>query len=217
MPTSERTYNQIAGQKVQRVEALSDGVFAVALTLLVLDIKTPANELIHSEKDLMAMFCALTPKFLTYFLSFMTLGIFWMGQTVQFSYIHKGDRNLNWISLFFLLVVSILPFTTAFLSEHLMFRFAIGVYWLNIFLLGLMLFIQWNYAYKHGHTNIPDEEKEMVNRAVRKRIIFAQMLYAAGALLCLVNNYLSIFVIISVQLNYALAIFSGRRQKKKPK
>ena len=60
-------YNQIAGQKVGRIEALSDGVFAIALTLLVLDIKVPEIHA-HSEIELCREFLKLTPKFLSYFL-----------------------------------------------------------------------------------------------------------------------------------------------------
>ena len=73
-------YNRIAGQRITRIEALSDGVFAIAMTLLVLDIKVPISESITSEKQLIDTFLTLTPKLLTYFLSFMTLGIFWTGQ-----------------------------------------------------------------------------------------------------------------------------------------
>jgi uncharacterized membrane protein len=198
-------YNQIAGQKVQRMEALSDGVFAIALTLLVLDIKVPVSEMIHSERDLFNSLCTLTPKFLAYFLSFMTLGIFWTGQSAQHRYIERGDRNLNWISLFFLLFVSILPFTTAFLSEYIHFKMAIGLYWLNIFALGLMLYIHWGYAARHGYVDLPEEERSGIDKAIRRRILISQSMYACGALLCFVNNYLSIGVIILIQLNYALA------------
>lgn len=101
MHDPEKTYNQISGQKTQRVEAISDGIFAVALTLLVLDIKVPVSEGIKTEGQLFASLCHLMPKFLSYFLSFMTLGIFWTGHTAQFTYIEKSDRHLNWISLFF--------------------------------------------------------------------------------------------------------------------
>lgn len=58
------------------------------------------------------------------------------------------------------------------------------------------------------------EEKEVINSAIRKRIIIAQSLYAIGALLCFINNYLSITVIILIQLNYALALISRRYKEK---
>jgi uncharacterized membrane protein len=208
------TYNQIAGQKVQRLEAISDGVFAIALTLLVLDIKVPVSEAIKTEGQLFDAFCGLMPKLLSYFLSFMTLGIFWTGHTTQFSYIEKSDRHLNWICLFFLLFVSLLPFTTAFLSEHIHFKLSIGIYWLNIFLLGVVIYIQWVYAYKHNFLSVTDGDKENINKVVRKRIVIAQSLYAVGALLCFISIYLSIVTIILIQLNYALAIFSPRTKKR---
>lgn len=208
-----KTYNQIAGQRPQRIEAISDGVFAVAITLLVLDIKVPVSEAIKSEHDLMAAFCGITPKLLTYFLSFMTLGIFWTGQSAQYIYIEKSDRNLNWLTLFFLMIVSLVPFTTAFLSEHLNFKFALVLYWLNIFLLGFSLYIHWAYASKKHFINIEGEERSVIDKAMKRRIVGGQTLYALGACLCLINNYVSIAAIIIVQLNYALGVFSPRSKK----
>jgi uncharacterized membrane protein len=134
-----RKYDQIAGFNRQRIEAISDGVFAIALTLPILDIKVPVSETIHGEKDLLKAFSGLAPKLLSYFLSFMTLGIYWSAHSSQFHYISKSDRHLNWINLFFLLFVSVIPFTTAFLSEFITFKFAIIIYWLNLTLLGAML------------------------------------------------------------------------------
>jgi len=209
-------YNRIAGQRIQRIEAISDGIFAVALTLLVLDIKVPISAAIKTEHDLFNALCPLMPKFLSYFLSFMTMGILWTGQTTQFNYIEKYDRNLNWISLFFLLFVTLLPFTTSFLSEHIGFKLSIAIYWLNILSLGLLLLIHWNYAYRHDYINLTGEEKIAINKAVRKRVIIAQSLYAFGALLCFINIYLSIGFIIAVQLNYAFAFFSGKTSKQTP-
>ncbi|XZF15567.1 TMEM175 family protein [Chitinophagaceae bacterium MMS25-I14] len=209
----EKNYNQFAGQKVARIEALSDGVFAIALTLLVLEIKVPEGH-VNSEQELWHMLAKLAPKFLSYFLSFMTMGIFWTGHALQLSYMERYNRDLNWNSLFFLLLVSLLPFTTAFLGEHIEFKTAIALYWLNILLLGIILYIHWNYACKNHFIAVDGEEFNAIDKAVRKRIIVAQVLYFAGGLLCFVNTYLSISFIIVVQLNYAFAIFSGRLPKK---
>ena len=115
-----RRYNQISGQNIQRIEFLSDGVFAIAITLLVLDIRVPIRDNISSEKDLIIAFFKLTPKLLTYFLSFMTLGIFWTAHSTQFHFIEKSDRNFNWLNLSFLLFVTTTPFTTAFLSDRIL-------------------------------------------------------------------------------------------------
>lgn len=212
MNASEKTYNQIAGQKIQRLEAISDGVFAIAMTLLVLDIRVPVSEAIKTEADLFDKFCTLTPRLLSYFLSFMTLGIFWTGHSTQFNYIHRSDRRFNWITLYFLLFVTLLPFTTAFLSEHIEFKFSIGLYWLNIFLMGVFIYLSWVYAHRHNLLSIPENERSSVNKAIRRRIIIAQTLYFFGALCCFINTYLSIGIIILIQINYAFAIITERKK-----
>ena len=164
-----RTYNEISGKNIQRIETLSDGVFAIALTLLVLDIRVPFRDHIIYEKDLMSAFGKLAPKLLTYFLSFMTLGIFWTAHSSQFHFIEKSDRNFNWINLSFLLFVTITPFTTAFLSEYLDFKFAIAIYWLNLFLLGIMLNMNLQYADKHHYFKSNIAGKSEIKKAMMHR------------------------------------------------
>jgi len=209
------SYNHISGQKIQRIEALSDGVFSIAMTLLVLDIRVPISSAVHTEKELLGGFLLLMPKLLSYFLSFMTLGIFWTGHSTQFSFVARSDRHLNWMSLFFLLFVSILPFTTAFLGEHITFKFAIALYWVNISLLSMALLVHWHYAEVKGYISLTGEEQKAVSKAIIRRIVTAQLLYTAGALLCFISTYLSIAVIILIQLNYALGLFSKRRKAMK--
>jgi uncharacterized membrane protein len=80
----EDRYNAIAGTSAERLAALSDGVFAVAMTLLVLDIRVPAAETIHHEMELWRALVALSPRLMMYVMSFMTLGIFWVGQQTHF-------------------------------------------------------------------------------------------------------------------------------------
>ncbi|WP_118972775.1 TMEM175 family protein [Taibaiella koreensis] len=207
-------YNDLAGKKIGRIEALSDGVFAIALTLLVLEIKVPERP-VHSEAELFSLFLSLSPKFLSYFLSFMTMGIFWNGQAVQLSYMKTYDRNLTWNALFFLLLVSLLPFTTAFLGQYTQYRFALLLYWCNILLLGLVLYLHWQYASKKQFIALDAGAFPTIDKAVRSRIVIAQVLYLAGALLCFIHVYLSMAFIILVQLNYAFAIISGKGIQKK--
>lgn len=203
-----KTYNQVSGKSIQRIEFLSDGVFAIALTILVLDIKVPASENVASEKGLITLFEMLAPKLLTYFLSFITLGIFWTAHTSQFYFFEKSDRKLNWLNLFFLMFVTIIPFTTAFLSEFITFKFAIALYWLNLFLLGIMLFMILNYADKKNYFKPGIAEKTAIIQAMNRRGKIAQTLYAAGSLLCFISTYLSIIVLIAIQLYFALALFT---------
>ncbi len=197
------TYNRIAGQSLERLAALSDGIFAVAMTLLVLDIHAPSMEAIHTEQDLWQALGALLPRVVMYLMSFMTLGIFWTGQQTQFNALARSDRDLSWIHIAFLAAVSITPFSTSLLAEFITFRTALLVYWANILILGVVLYASWRYAQRAGL--LKDETDRELACAVERRILIAQSLYAFGALLCIVNTYWSMGFIVLVQLIYAIA------------
>jgi uncharacterized membrane protein len=197
------SYNRIAGQSVERLAALSDGIFAVAMTLLVLDLRAPAGESIHTEHDLWHALLALSPKLLMYLMSFMTLGIFWVGQQTQLNHLERSERSLTWIHILFLCTICLMPFTTTLLAEHTQLRTSLIVYWLNILLSGTALYFSWVCAL--GNHLVRDEISPDIHRAIRRRIVIAQSLYALGALLCFFNTYWSIAFIVLVQLNYAIA------------
>jgi uncharacterized membrane protein len=196
-------YNRLAGQSVERLAALSDGVFAVARTLLVLDLHAPASEAIRTETDLLHALAPLAPRLLVYFMSFMTLGIFWVGQQVQLSHLDRSTRDLTWTHLAFLVAVTLMPFSTGLMAEFIRFRVALMLYWGNILLLGALLFLSWRCAIgsKVLKPNLPAD----VAPAVQRRIVVAQGLYAVGAALCVFDTAWSLGFIVLVQLNYVLA------------
>ena len=200
MPT---LYNRIQGQSLERLAALSDGIFAVAMTLLVLDLHTPAAEAIHSEHQLHVALLALAPQLTAYLMSFLTLGIFWAGQQTQLNHLARGNRDLSWIHLGFLFTVSIMPFSTRLLAEFITYRTALVIYWANILSAGIALYASWTCA-THAHLVREDTPHE-VHGAICRRILIAQSLYAVGALLCFFSTYWSIAFIVAVQLNYAIA------------
>jgi uncharacterized membrane protein len=196
-------YNILAGQNLERLAALSDGVFAVAMTLLVLDLHAPVASAIHSERELGHALLEIAPRLLIYLLSFMTLGIFWMGQQAQLNALARGNRDLAWVQLGFLAAVTITPFSTALMAEFITFRAALLIYWVNILLLGVMLYVSWRVALR---ANLIDSgEAAELGHAVERRIIIAQSLYAFGAALCVFSPYFSIGFIVLVQLNYVIA------------
>lgn len=202
----KKTYNHLAGQKISRIEALSDGLFAIAMTLLILGIAVPSAKGIATEKEVGQLLLTLAPKFLTYLLGFITLGIFWVGHSTQFKFIHRTDRHLTWLSIFFWMFVSVIPFSTGFLSEFIRFKLAVGLYWLNIVLVGVTLYLHWNYAVQR---KLVDSAHDIttIDAAMKQRIRTAQAMYAMAAALCFINTYLSVALMILIQLNYAFAFF----------
>lgn len=206
MPPS---YNQIAGQSRERLAALSDGIFGVAMTLLLLDLHAPAKELIHGEGDLRRALVLLAPQLLVYLMSFLTLGIFWVGQQTQLNHLERSERHFTWIHLAFLFLVTLMPFSTRLLIEFVNYRTALVAYWANILLLGAVLYLSWGRATRASliKSNTPPE----IPSAICRRIVIAQSFYAFGALLSIFNTYWSIAFIVLVQLNYAIAPRFGRK------
>jgi len=196
-------YNRVAGRSVERLAALSDGIFAVAMTLLVLDLRVPGMEAVHAERDLWHALVALSPRLVIFLMSVMTIGIFWVGQQTQLNHFARADRNLAWIHIAFLCAVCLIPFSTSLLAEFIHYRIALAVYWFNILLLGLTLFWSWRYASRNQL--LGDDIPAEIHRAVVRRIAIAQSLYACGAALCFLNTYYAIAAIVLVQVNYAIA------------
>ena len=197
-----RSYNFFAGGEVGRIAALSDGLFAIAATILVLDFHTPEPADIHSEAGLLRALMSSAPRLLPWGLSLLTLGIFWLGQQTQLSQLARSNRDLVWLHFVFLAVVTVLPFSTRLLADFLTYRSAFLIYWVNLFLLGACLYATW--ACAERAKLIREEAHGEVSRAVKRRIVVAQSLYAVGALVGLVNVTLGIAFILLVQLNYAI-------------
>ncbi len=196
-------YNQFAGQNLDRLAAISDGIFAVGMTLLVLDLHTPAATLIHSDSDLWRNLAELAPNLAVYVMSFLTLGIFWVGRQTQLNLLIRADRNLAWLHLGFLFCVTLMPFSTQLIGSFIQYRAALLIYWANILLLGIGLLGAWRYAL-HAKL-VPEDLPVVTHKGVERRIITAQALYAAGAALCIINTYWSLGFIVLVQLNYVIA------------
>jgi len=199
MPVS---YNDIAGQHTGRLANLSDSIFGVAMTLLVLEVYLPVGS-IETERQLWDALIALGPRFLVYFMSFLTLGIFWNAQQVQLSRFARGDRNLTWIHIAFLATVALTPFSTALEENFIHLRVALAVFWLNLLLLGVTLYASWWYAAANGL--LRDDVSYEVQHAIEVRLVLAQALYAAGFALCVFSTLWSITAIVLVQLVFALA------------
>src|SRR5437763_11741930 len=184
MPMS---YHRFAGSSLARLGALSDGVFAVAMTLLVLDLKAPsvpkrAQHPIWSgggggSEHLLAhgLLHQVAPRLLPYAMSFLTLGIFWVGQQTQLESFTRSTRGLTWIHLSFLLAVTLLPFSTGLLAQDTTYRLSLAVYWLNLLALGLMLYISLRYADRTGL--VGSETTADMRAAMKRRIVVYQGLY----------------------------------------
>jgi uncharacterized membrane protein len=131
-----------------RVEALTDGVFAIVMTILVLELGVPimTGESLHTE--LMGSLLAMWPKFLSYFVTFLMLGFMWSVHYYQFSNIKRSDSGLVWLNIIFLMFMSLLPFSTSLLGQHMDKQVSVLIYGGNFIACMLLRYFQWTYATK---------------------------------------------------------------------
>lgn len=189
---------------MERLAGISDGVFSVGMTLLVLGLAVPAMSSAGTDAELLQRLAALGPSVVIYAMSFMTLGIFWLGQQNQLTQLAHSDRNYTWLQLTFLFAVTLVPFSTLLLAHFPTHRVALAEYWLNILLLGLMLWLGLEYSLR-AHL-FQEGAERTVPRLMRGRILIAQSLYALATALCLFfPTFVSITLIVLIQLNYVLA------------
>lgn len=138
-----------SGLSFERIVFFSDAVFAIAITLLVLEIKPPHLE-VHSESALRSGLLHLLPKFSGFIVSFLIIGLMWIEHHRIFRYITDYDGGLLWRNLVFLLSVSFVPFPTALYSEYFWSQTAFILYTASFAAVGLTKLWVWQYVVRRG-------------------------------------------------------------------
>lgn len=111
-----------------RLLAFSDGVFGVAITLLVIDVRLPPISEDNGDPALLQALVGMSPRLFVFVFTFLVVGMHWLGHHRKFSYIHKVDGWLLWINLLYLMALCLVPFASSVLSEHSGNRFAFVLY-----------------------------------------------------------------------------------------
>ena len=186
-----------------RVETLTDGVFAIVMTLLILEIHVPeiAEGLVDAE--LPAKLAELGPKLFSYALSFVILGVLWVGHHNQFYFIKRADRSLLWINILFLMFVAFIPFSAALLGEYGRNQLSVVIYGANLIVAGLILYLHWWYGMKTHHLTDAHIEPTLM-RTISRRILTPPAIYLLAIALSFVSTTLSIILYIFVPLSYIL-------------
>jgi uncharacterized membrane protein len=130
---------------LERIIFFSDAVFAIAITLLALDIRLPVVDGSLTDTGLSQTLLAIWPRYLGYVIGFLTIGVLWMNHHQKFCLIQRYDRNLMWLNLLFLMCVAFIPFPTAMISEYGN-RTATILYAIVVTLASLASFGLWEYA-----------------------------------------------------------------------
>jgi uncharacterized membrane protein len=170
-----------------RILALSDGVFAIALTLLTLEIAVPATT---SNAGLPKALLGLWPRYLAYLLSFVVIARFWGTHRVAFRLIARDDATLVWLNLLLLMLVAFLPFPTAVLGQHFGSPAAAVLYAISVALASIASTAFWWYASGRGRLLRPDVRRAHV-RALRARSLSAPVYFALTMPIALFAPYVA--------------------------
>jgi uncharacterized membrane protein len=118
MAAKKASHQPTVSLSMERLIFFSDAVFAIAITLLILDIRLPAGPETPGNEALLAQLIQIWPQYLAYIISFLVIGLFWLGHERKFRYIQRSDNRLRLLNLLVLMTVAFVPFPTAVISEY---------------------------------------------------------------------------------------------------
>ena len=183
--------------ETDRLETFCDGVFAIAITLLVLEIRGPAEPVVSGAGGLFPALATLWPSYLGYAISFVTLGIMWANHHSIFAYVRRADRNFLMINVLFLMFVSFLPFPTRVLAEHLTDpherRDAVAFYSATLFVIALAYNAVWRYGVAGGRLLGPEADPEGI-RTISRRYWVGPFGYGLSFVLAFIVPWTSLVV-----------------------
>lgn len=181
-----------------RIEAFSDGVLAIVITLMVLEIKIPAMAKQVSSWDALNQLYPIVPKLLAYALSFIMIIIFWVNHHQLFQSIRLSSRGLLWLNSFWLFWICLLPFSTAFIGEHPFLSLGVFLFSVELFLCALTFYLIRRYCYRNNlfdSTVSPQKARQQLQKST-----LGPILYFTAIGLSLISIYLAyaIFIIVPI-------------------
>ncbi len=178
------------GTNSSRLETLTDGIFAIAMTLLVLDLKIEGG---FSHVKFINTVRQLWPQFFAFVVSFMVLAVYWIGHHNQYFWIKHSDRIFIWINVFFLMTISFLPFSTSLIASYPHEIYSVVIYGTNVSLAGIILYIHWKYAVGKGNL-VEGELDRTLSKSIENRILLGIIFYMIAMGLSIFSTILSIIM-----------------------
>ncbi len=201
-PSAER---RVAGLRTGRMESFSDGVFAIAVTLLVLEIAIPTGR----GEDLLSAVVEQWPTYVAYLVSFFTIGAVWIAHSTITDYLERADPLLLRINLVLLLVVSFLPVPTRLLAEYLNSeageRVAVTIYGLTLLAIRLTVMALWRYSESRGllRADLADEDVRSLDQKLAPSMVAYVAALVVGLLLPIVAVVLYLLVSLYLVIPFA--------------
>ena len=198
-----------------RIEAFSDGVFAIAITLLVIEIGVPHLDDEPAGTTLFGALIEQWPSYLGYAISFLQIGVIWANHHNRFRFIARSDHLLLFLNILFLMSVAFIPFPTALLAEYLQGSdaertMAGAVYAGTLAVTAIFFTLLWLYA-AAGYRLVDRNLDRALLRAMTRRYVFGMVAYLVAFALAFVNVAASLVLIVILALLFVLPEPGERR------
>ena len=187
-----------------RLETLADGVFAIVMTLLVLELLDARVTEAKTAADLNQALFALWPKVVSYIISFAVAGVFWIGHHTELRYMTHTNHQHLWINILFLFTISVLPFSAALLGIHYHYQLPVVIYGLNMIAASLALYLNWWYATSHDRL-VPANLDPRIRTSIVRRLLTGPVIYLIAILLSFWSPPLSFLVFVITAVFYVVS------------
>jgi len=212
---SNKLHNELKKEfQLERLILFSDAVFAIAITLLVIEIKIPEiHETPVTDNAVLHKLAELIPKFIGFLVSFILIGQYWIVHHRMFSFVINFTDRLIWLNILFLFAIALMPFSTGFYSEYVLRGVVTPVifYTGNIALLGLANFLMWRYL-----SNQKNKLTENLTPALAKyfslRALTVPIIFVIFSFVYLYNPTIAFFIPMLIPLILRL-IFNPMKKK----
>jgi uncharacterized membrane protein len=212
---SNQLHNELRKEfQLERLILFSDAVFAIAITLLVIEIKIP--ELPRDEATdahLLQKLGHLVPKFVGFLVSFLLIGQYWIVHHRMFGYVINFNQRLIWLNILFLMAIALMPFSTGFYSEYAGIPVITPVifYTGNIAMLGIVNFFMWRYISNPRH-KLTENLSPLLAKYASLRAITVPVIFIIFSFVYLKSPLIAGFIPMSIPLIIRIAF--GRMKKK---
>jgi uncharacterized membrane protein len=204
--TSSAQTTHAEEKETGRLEAFSDGVFSIAMTLLVLDLKVPHLGNGASTPALASALAQQWPSYLSFVMSFFTVLIMWVNHHIVFRLVRKTNARLLFANGFLLLLVTAVPFTTALLSEYLTkpgAAVACAVYAGTFVLISVAYNLLWHVAAR-GRALLKSDAPEHTVQRITRNYMFGPPLYLSATVSAFVSTYVSVGICFGLWVFWAV-------------
>jgi len=182
------------------MEAFSDGVFAIVVTLLVLELRVPVLPENFSTQDVLKELLHLSPKFFSFAMSFVIVAIFWVNHHQFFHILEKTDRAMLWYNNLLLFWLSFVPFPTAFIGEHPVSMIPVMLYGAVLFFAGVSFNLMLRHAVK-AKLFLKSVSDEVLNQSVKRGVI-GPVVYFVSIISAFISVYVSLSIFLLVPVIY---------------